>query len=198
MRTGYIKSLAANWVGYAANIAVAFFLSPFIVSHLGEAGYGVWSLLMAVTGYLGLVDLGVRVTTGRYLNYYLGRNEHAQATETVNASLTLYSALGLIMLAAATVTGLYFPFLFPRLPGELAQQARLVLPILGLNMWFGLYAATFSQLLLANNRFDLKNASALSILAIRTAATVWVGMSLSLLKFSGGSVDDDYAICRSS
>src|SRR5580765_5542459 len=58
----YLRSLVTNWVGYAANVVVAFFLSPFIVHTLGDSGYGVWSLLMSIVGYVGLIDLGVRVS----------------------------------------------------------------------------------------------------------------------------------------
>ena len=65
----YARNLGANWIGYGANLAVMFFMSPFVVHSLGNARYGVWTLLTSLTGYLGLVDIGVRGGTGRYINY---------------------------------------------------------------------------------------------------------------------------------
>ncbi len=38
---------------------VAFFLTPFVVNSLGSTAYGIWVLLMSLTGYYGLLDLGV-------------------------------------------------------------------------------------------------------------------------------------------
>ena len=55
----YARNLFANWVGYGANLLVMFFMSPFVVHTLGDGTYGLWSLLMSITGYLGLVDVGV-------------------------------------------------------------------------------------------------------------------------------------------
>ncbi|MCX5737716.1 MAG: polysaccharide biosynthesis protein, partial [Proteobacteria bacterium] len=56
----YARNLATNWVGYGTNVAVAFFLTPFIVHSLGDIRYGIWSLVMSLVGYLGLADMGVR------------------------------------------------------------------------------------------------------------------------------------------
>ena len=40
----YARNLAANWIGYGANLVVMFFLSPFVVHSLENAGHGVWFL----------------------------------------------------------------------------------------------------------------------------------------------------------
>lgn len=170
----YLRNLLTNWASYGLNVVVAFFLTPFIARSLGESGYGVWSLLMAITGYMGLVDLGVRVSTGRYLNYHLGRNELDKARDVIRTSLALYSGVGVVILAVAGILGHWFPTLFPRLPAELTSSADVVLFLLGINVWIGLYTATFGQLLLANNRFDIKNAIDVMALITRSTGTVFV------------------------
>ena len=174
MRSHYVRGLVSNWAVYGANIVVALFLSPFIVRTLGETGYGVWSLLMSLSGYLGLVDVGVRVSTGRFLNYYLGKGDRRAAGEIVSGSFALFTILGLGIMVAAGVTAALFGRLFPLLPPDLIRQSRLILPLLGANMWVGLYTATFSQLLLANNRFDLKNLIDSVSIVIRVIGTVAV------------------------
>jgi len=58
--TRTIRNVAANWGGFAFSILVTFFLSPFVVRHLGNGSYGVWTLIGSLTGYLGLLDMGVR------------------------------------------------------------------------------------------------------------------------------------------
>lgn len=57
----YARNLAANWIGYGASMVVLFFLSPYMINELGEVEYGLWSLLMVVTGYMAILDPSVRV-----------------------------------------------------------------------------------------------------------------------------------------
>ena len=62
------RNVLLNWAALIAEVAVAFFLTPFMVRSLGLAIYGIWSLLNSVIGYMGLVDLGIRGSVGRFLN----------------------------------------------------------------------------------------------------------------------------------
>jgi len=170
----HAKSLLASWTGYGANIVVMFFLSPFVVHELGGATFGFWSLLMSITGYLGLVEIGVRVSTGRYINYYLGLGRRGRVSGVVNTSLVFYCLAGLAVVALAAGLGAVFPRVFPKIPAELTSQAPTVLLLLAVNVWLGLWGSTFGQLLLARNRFDLVNVVQLTALAVRAVATVAV------------------------
>jgi O-antigen/teichoic acid export membrane protein len=170
----YARNLGANWVSYAANLAVAFFMSPFMVHSLGDARYGVWTLLVSLTGYLGLVDIGVRGGTGRYINYYLGRSEREQVSNIVSSSLLFYAIISVAIFAASAVLALFFSRLFPKIEPELASEAKWVLLLLGLNVWIGLFSSTFAQLLAAAERFDLQMIADVFVLVARTAATVWI------------------------
>jgi len=170
----YARNLAANWIGHGANLAVAFFMSPFIVHSLGDERYGLWSLMMSITGYLGLVDIGVRGSTGRYINYYLGRNEPENVSRVVNTSLMFYTAVSVAIFGVASVLGMFFGSIFTKFPAELAAEAKWLLLLLALNVWAGFFGATFSQLLTSNNRFDFLNIMQLTVLGVKTAGVVWV------------------------
>jgi len=170
----YTRNLIASWAGHGASVAVAFFLSPFIIHSLGDARYGVWSLLISLTGYLGLVDVGVRASTGRFLNYYLGRGEQGKVDRLISTSLAFFTAVSLGVMAVAAGLGLVFGQVFTKVPPELASEAAWVLLLIGLNVWFGFFDGTFSQLLASRERFDLTNAVALAALGMRAGGTVWV------------------------
>ena len=68
----YSQNIIFSYLGHAANILVVFFLSPFVINNLGDQAYGIWVMLAGITGYLGLVELGVRGSTGRFINYNIG------------------------------------------------------------------------------------------------------------------------------
>jgi len=170
----YARNLAANWIGYGANLAVMFFLSPFVVHALGDTRYGVWSLIMSLTGYLGLVELGTRAGLGRHINYYLGKNDIPRVNGIFNTAMLMFAAAGILLFVAAAVLGHFFGTFFPKVPDELVPRAQWVILIIAVNVWLGFPGAAFRQVLTAFDRFDLTNAVDLGVLLIRTAGTVVV------------------------
>src|SRR5262245_15916804 len=48
-----------NYLGFAVNLAINFALFPYAVRRLGAGPAGVWLLLGSVTGYMGLLELGI-------------------------------------------------------------------------------------------------------------------------------------------
>lgn len=177
----YARNLAANWIGHAASMLVLFFLSPFVIHTLGNVQYGIWSLLTVLTGYMGILDLGVRASTGRHITLYIGKKDHKSVDETIRTSLTFFSAVGILIVAIGAALGWLFPNAFSSVPIEYHALVRLLLPILALNMWITTFGSVFASVLIAHDRFDLSNAVGLVTLAIRTAGTVLVlnaGMGL--------------------
>ena len=177
----YARNLAANWIGHGASMVVLFFLSPFVIHTLGNIQYGIWSLLTVLTGYMGILDLGVRASTGRHVTLYIGKKDHKSVDETIRTSLAFFSAVGILIVAIGATLGWLFPNAFSSVPIEYHALVRLLLPILALNMWITTFGSVFASVLIAHDRFDLGNAVGLVTLAIRTAGTVLVlnaGMGL--------------------
>jgi O-antigen/teichoic acid export membrane protein len=71
-----IRNAASNWLGFAVQAAVAFFLTPFVLASLGPSRYGVWMLVGSLTGYYGLLDLGFRAGLTQYLTRYLATGDY--------------------------------------------------------------------------------------------------------------------------
>lgn len=168
----FVRNLAANWVGLAAEIVVAFVLTPFILGRLGLAAYGVWGVFNSLIGYLGLVDLGVRGSLGRFVNYHLARQEPAAAREVVATTLAFLSAMAGLALLCALVLGAGFERLFPKTPAELAADALLLLPLMACGLWLSFVTAVLRTVVAAFDRFDLLNVVGLAVLALRAGGTV--------------------------
>lgn len=173
----HARNLAANWTAHGANLVVMFFLSPFVVHTLGKVEYGIWSLLAVLTGYMGVLDLGVRASTGRYIILYLGKEDHEAVDQTIRTSLGLYSGLGLVVVAAGIGIGWLFPSVFRSVPDEYILVTQLLLPLLALNVWFSAIQGVFSSVLAAHDRFDLARVVDLGVLVVQTTGTI-VALSL--------------------
>lgn len=170
----FTRNLFANWVGLGADILVAFFLTPFIVSSLGLSTYGIWSLLNSVVGYMGLIDLGIRGSTGRYINYYMARNDDVRVNEVICTSLLFLSAVSLLAVGVSYIIAAYFSILFPSTPPDIVADLKTILPLMAANLWLALITSVFRNILGALDRFDISNAIHLLILTIRTAGVVYV------------------------
>lgn len=174
LRGKYVRNLAFNWANHAAYLGVMFFLSPFILHTLGQVQYGIWSLLMLLTGYMGVCDLGVRASTGRHIALYVGRGDHSAIDQTIRTSLACLSGLGILAVVAGLFLGWLFPSLFTSVPSDFHALILLLLPLLALGLWMSLLGSVFSSVLTAHDRFDLTRTVDLLVLVLRVAAAVTV------------------------
>ncbi|MFP4354892.1 MAG: oligosaccharide flippase family protein [Phycisphaerae bacterium] len=170
----YARNIFANYVGFIANVVVAFFLTPYIVHSLGDTRYGIWSLLVSLAGYFGVVDIGVRGSLGRFVNYYLGKDSVEDVNEILSTAVAFFCLCGLGILAVSGGFSLFLGGIFPKIEPEFLPQARVAILLIGLNMWIGFLAAFPPVILRSQDRFDLVNGVELLGLAVRTGLTVWV------------------------
>lgn len=168
----YLRNITANWVGYGLNLVVMFFMSPFVVRTLGDERYGVWSLLISLTGYLGLVELGTRAGLGRYINYYLGKEDTPKLNATISTAMAMFTVVGIILLLVAGVLAIFVGSVFQKIPAQALPEARIVIFCVAANLFLSFLSAAFKQLLQAFERFELTNAIDLAVLALRTAGII--------------------------
>src|SRR5437899_1076929 len=112
------RSVVANWIGFAAQVAAAFFVSPVLVHGLGDRRYGFWSLVESVLGYLMLFDLGVAASVVRYVARFEAARDQDALNRVVSASLCIFTAAGAAILGGALL--LAFPaFAWLGIPADL-------------------------------------------------------------------------------
>ena len=170
----HARNLAANWFGTIIGLMAVFFLSPFVVHTLGKTEYGIWGLLNVFTGYLGIFDLGVRMSLGRFIILYVGRQDHEGVNGTLKTGLGFFSLVGIAIMPLAIGAGFLFPVFFPTVPAAYHNEIRILLPLLVLNIYLSAVSGGLTSILAAHDRFDLQQVVDISVLAVRTGATVVV------------------------
>ena len=165
------RNVLLAWAAFAFTVVVNFFLSPFIVHTLGNTEYGVWVLLGSLVGYMGLLDLGVRGAVSRYIARHHARAEDEDAGRVASAGLAIFSATGLVALAASVVIALLLEHLF-RIPRATLLLARVVVILGGLNVAVSLVSGVFGGAVTALQRFDLDAVVGIAIGALRAVALV--------------------------
>jgi O-antigen/teichoic acid export membrane protein len=156
-----IRNAASNWLGFAVQAAVAFFLTPFVLASLGSSRYGVWMLVGSLTGYYGLLDLGFRAGLTQYLTRYLATGDYESLNKTASTGVVALACCGsLIFLAALALIGLA-PIAF-QIPDELLQEVRWAILINGSAVAIQFCLFPFSAVFAATQRYDVSNAIGIS------------------------------------
>ena len=70
LKTRTLTNVLSSGGGLVVNIAVGFFLSPFVLHHLGDDAFGLWILIFSLTGYYGIFDFGIRSSLIRYVSKF--------------------------------------------------------------------------------------------------------------------------------
>jgi O-antigen/teichoic acid export membrane protein len=175
------RSVVANWIGFAAQVATAFFVSPVLVHRLGDRRYGIWSLVESVLAYLMLFDLGVAASVVRYVAHFEAARDQDALNRVVSACLCIFAAAGAAVLGVTLL--LAFPaYAWFGVPADLADEGRWMLVLLGLNLAVGLPMNVFACVLDGLGRYPAKSAIRTTILVARSALLV------VLLRLGGGLV----------
>jgi O-antigen/teichoic acid export membrane protein len=152
-----LRNIASNWTSYLVTALIGFFLTPVILHSLGTTGYGLWTLVISLTGYFGLLDLGIRSSVGRFVARYVALDDENRVNRIVSSALLMLATAGLVGLL---LTGIAVRFFFGAFHIEQQYEfpARIAMLMTGLNMCCALPLGVFSAVLVALERFDILSA----------------------------------------
>jgi O-antigen/teichoic acid export membrane protein len=164
----FLRNVVSNWTAMFINIAVAFFMMPFVINELGNITYGFWALLQSLTSYMFLLDFGLRSSLNRHLAKFYAQGNHRRANQVCNAGLMIYLLVCLAVLAVSCVLAGTFQwfFTFPELDSTTIVWAII---LIGSSVALRFPAAVFDAILTGLQRYDLMNIAAILSLFVRTA-----------------------------
>jgi O-antigen/teichoic acid export membrane protein len=162
-----------NWLAFAATLVVGFFLTPYVVRRLGDGPYGVWAFVESLIAYFTLFDLGIAACVVRFVARFHATGDRNDLNRLVSTCLALFVGLGAVVFAIGS--GL-LPVFVPSLeqagiPSE--EVLAFALLMLG-NFAVTLPLSLFPSILDGLERFALKSAVRIVVLAARTAGTILV------------------------
>jgi len=100
VRDNFLRNTVWNYVGFVVNLAVNLFLFPLAIARMGDAATGIWLLIGSVSGYMGLLQLGLAPAMAQYAAGHITRRDADALSQTVSTALVLVMALGLLPLLA--------------------------------------------------------------------------------------------------
>lgn len=166
------RNLLSSWGGHAIMLAVGFCLMPYVLGVLGQESYGSWIFINSLASYANLLYLGFGQTLSRFVAAHSARRDWERLNASVTVVFTVYSAMGALALAMASLLAWQAPALYAW-SGDSLLEVRCVIVALGLNVACGMVGSTFGGVLLGYQRFDVERTVFVAATLFRAAVTVF-------------------------
>jgi len=181
MNLSLLRNAFSNLLGAVIPALVALATVPLVVRGLGNAGYGVYSLVTAIVGYFAVIDINVTAGSVKYIAEFNANKDAGRINETVFFGLSVYALLGLIgglglfFGAHLLVTSVF------SVPAALEGQAVAALRLAALGFFIGQPLSYLQSIPQALMRFD--TASRIEVLfgtgvPLLTVAVLMLGYGL--------------------
>lgn len=144
-----------NLLGLGLPLIVAVFSIPILIRELGEARFGLLTLIWAVVSYFGLFDLGLGRALTQQLSVALARDEHKAVGPLVATAVVLMAALGVFAGLLMALTADWGVGLIQSVPGQ--QEAVNAVMLMALGMPFIILTSGFRGILEARHAFGIIN-----------------------------------------
>ena len=167
------QNILSNWFALAVTTAVGFFLSPFVVHHLGNVVYGVWVLVSSLVAYMNLLDLGLQSAVVRFVSKGVAQENHEESSGTVSGALWIRLWISLAIIATGVVLSVEFHRVFS-IPAELQRAASIAVLVSAFTVAMNLWCGVFRGVLVALHRYDLTSGVSILQTCARAAGFIFL------------------------
>lgn len=152
-RRRFVVNLVSNFFSALSGVGISFFLTPYIVAHLGKEAYGFFPLSNNFVMYAGIITTALNSMSSRYITISLEKKDIKAVNVYFNSILfgNMLISLGFLVLSA-----LFCLFINSILdiPAGLFTDVRLLFVFILLSLVINVSSAVFSVAAFAVNRFD--------------------------------------------
>jgi len=179
-RSNLFLNMLSNWGALLVSVLVGFFLTSYIIGHLGKTGFGIWTLINAIISYYNVLDLGVSSALTRYVARDAGRKDFISLNLTINTTLVFFCIIGaMIFLGSFWVANPLIDFFHVELESQ--DDFGFLIFMLGMSMSLLFPGNFFGSILKAHEQFLVANLVNIAVTLFRTALVIiFLNMDLGL------------------
>lgn len=180
----FARNMSWGAVGQFLAAAANLVIIPYLVRSLGNQDYGLYILLFAMAGYLGLASLCASGAAVKFSAACAADNNGRALRDAARYSYVIQAGGAALAAAVALAAAPIFAFRLFHVPPHLRPIATYLLRCAGAGAVFAAVTEASSGLLQGLQRFDLANGIVLMrnvVLPAGAAALVWRGFGLQAL-----------------
>jgi O-antigen/teichoic acid export membrane protein len=137
MKLQLARNALSNLLGALVPALVALATVPLVVRGLGEASYGVYSLVTAIVGYFAVIDINVTAGSVKFIAAFHAREDRASIGQTICFGLLVYALLGVAGALGLYAGAQFFVTEVFSVPAALAAEAVATLELAALGFFIG-------------------------------------------------------------
>lgn len=107
---------ASNLVRVMLSLLVSLLLPPFLVRRMSTAEYSAWVLIMQMSAYVGLLDLGLQTAVGKFVAEHHALDDRATSSRVLSTSFLILSLTALLGAGIIAMLAWRVPQLFHQMP----------------------------------------------------------------------------------
>ena len=144
-----------NTMEYVSQPALMIVCAPFLVSHLGLELYGIWMLVSALAGTVGVFHIGLGDATIKCVSACRGKGDIEGVGRMIRGTLTLSLFLGGLTAITVFLIAPYFVRHVFKIAPHNASVAATAMQLGGLLLWIQSVFSVFSNSLKAHEEFGV-------------------------------------------
>jgi O-antigen/teichoic acid export membrane protein len=166
-----LRNIGSNWVLIVATVAATYVLTPFVIHTLGQEGYGTWTLITAMTGYMSLLALGVPMASVRYLAQDIAAGDAGNMNRTIGTCVGLYLMIGVAALVIGGALAAAFALFF-EIPSAIYAEAIAAFFLMVVTVAAGFVGLLPEGIMFAHHEFVVRNLVRIGGVLLRLCLTV--------------------------
>jgi len=172
LKSRIVTNVLTNGATTFYGFILSMILSPIVVQGLGNSWYGVWVIIMQISNYIWLLDLGIRDSVVRYVSKHLTEKDYGALNKIVSTSFYLYFVVAIVTLIIFIVVSIFFKSIFNVSSFSTGQTEKIVILLVGLNMAQGWMFNAYTGVIIGMQRFDLLNGISVVSSLLRFSLTI--------------------------
>jgi O-antigen/teichoic acid export membrane protein len=181
MKLQLAKNALSNLLGAVVPAVVALGTVPLVVHGLGDASYGLYSLVTAIVGYFAVIDINVTAGSVKFIAGFGARGDHDGINETVCFGVIVYALLGLAGALGLFGAAHYLVTTVFSVPASLVPEAVATLKLAALGFFIGQLQNYLQSVPQALMRYDIASGIEMlfgTVVPLLTVAVLMLGFGL--------------------
>ena len=160
--------------GYAVPMLVNLIATPLLLRGLGEAAFGLQSLVAVIIGYFTVMDMGLALPIIKYLAEDHAKNDIESENRILSTTLQLYGAIGIVGMVIIVLAAEWLARIVFKVPAELIPQATMVFRLAGIGFLGSVGMSWGQALAMGLQRFEISY----GVSAVSNVAGIGVGLGM--------------------
>jgi len=152
-----VVNTSTNMVQLIVFLSVTFVMTPIYVRMMGSHDYGLREMILAMIGYMGLLDLGMQPTVSRFVALHNANGERHSLLIVYATSMVFMGAVGILLAVLFWLSALFYPEIMAPEVGEDVEKYTHFLLFVGAGVMFSFPRSVLESYLEGLQRYYIKN-----------------------------------------